>query len=495
MRLSNPDSFNNASSTSLATSSSPGNHPEFIMQLQASNASQINITNVISPAAESAMQRSSPNKRRRQALSSTMRSILECNHKRVSAGFCMECGEEFDPGNTPPAAQVAAFHLGGDDFPPPAYEEGDATTPVGTPSSHTPPGSPKTSPSSGSSGHASSDRDTLPSQLPRSALGIFTPDAKHIPTRRGAIRMVNIPPPQMYPDQVSGLGRPPTPYVTREASMPMPSMDGFGPPYGRQFGATTLDSSSSAEGNSMLELAARKLRGHRLNKGTVSDMNELFKSSDSELETIPDSSFESSLPVNSSLVSEMDWSHDNSFPGPSSPNEDHGQNGPPGEDLEAAIPETNTIPEVEQRGPNEVWSNALLAPRPSPTPLSEANMAHIQFDFGREETKSASSNSSGSTVASDSWNPAPPPLKENHELVKNLLLFKSITAPREMNLEYMTEEEVREENPLEEFEAGGKEHGIEIHDFACPWPASTQDFGKRRVRQCSPFVGLCDGVR
>jgi hypothetical protein len=384
----------------------------------------------------------------------------------------MERGDEFDNGYTPPAAQVAAFNLGRDSFPPPppACDRGDVT-------SHTPPGSPTTIPSSDSSGNSSSDRATLLSQIPRSASGIFTPDAKHIPTRRGAIRMVNIPPPQMYPDQFSGLGRPPTPFVTREASMPMPSMDGFGPPYGRQSGVIPLDSSSPTESNSMPEIVAHKLRDHRRNKTTVSNMNEMLKSLGSELEVPPGSSFETSLPVASSLMSEDEWSQDNCFAGPLFKYETSEQISPPSEELDSAMPDINTTPEVERPSPYAVWSNALLRRNPtydnlpSPTPLCEGNLALLPHDTGHCRSKSGGSNSSGSTVASTSWNPAPPPQEENRQRAQTLSLFKSITAPREMNPEYITEKGAREEYPLDEFEAGGPEHGIDFHDYACLWPS------------------------
>ncbi|KAH7073474.1 hypothetical protein BKA63DRAFT_491479 [Paraphoma chrysanthemicola] len=325
--------------------------------------------------------------------------------------------------------------------------------------------------SSSGSSPSRGGRNTLPS-------GVFN-DTTHIPSRNGSdTRMMHIPPPKNYPSPVDGLPRPPTHFVNKHASMLMYPLIGFEAPVGHP-----NPSHVHLASNGTLNLDSPQRLGHRRNKTTISDMPgnggsntperaalpRLPKREDpDELLTSEQSGVVGKVRRISFASTRTKYRHKEYIP---LENDSMTSPLPVGDQARALSQPHRWLSSVDDMLEPVQASNT---PESSPPRIGLANSTFANMSLtglgSQERRTSIDSTDSGSTVASESWNPVgelESPSEQEHVLKRksSVVDLKTGLRPVVVDPSQLVEHTVRKLYSFDFFVQAGPKRGVAVADF------------------------------
>jgi hypothetical protein len=289
-----------------------------------------------------------------------------------------------------------------------------------------------------------------------------------------------------YSSLMDGIGRPPTPYVERHASMSAQPLNGFPSPIDRK-----LRGHEPIKSNVTPDIGGSQRLGHRRNKTTVSDMSAILSSVAGDrvsLPTPPRMKASTEPPIEEHL-DEEDFRAHVSFAPAQFKYEYAEQTITKHKPVASSIAVPHGARSLYKPHSSFQWNKELLQPiqessTPESSPASSKAMLAVAESAAHDRTASTDSTGSGSTVASDSWNPIDSyaePSYDEHKLKRksSVVDLKTGLRPAIADPEQMTWDTVRKLYPLDDYSRGDLAQCIAVRDFAfatCKAPTSEAEW-------------------
>jgi hypothetical protein len=326
--------------------------------------------------------------------------------------------------------------------------------------------------SSSGSTQLENDRTFLPSQLGKSSSGVFTPDAKHLPSQNGpGARMLCFSPTQRYSGVTEGLGIVPAPFtsIDQRINIPAPPISGYGISLGE-----SLVTIKAAEGSSTPKFKNSKIHGHRRNKTTVSDMAIVMKSPGGKRLAPPNFQIGSpTIAPAADLKQKLPVDHASAS---SQLKYEYAQRVTTDEKSPSALSLALAQTELKSQDVPDVFTATKfmrLSPVHEQSTVSAPSSDEDFISFTKvshERTESGHSTNSISTIASESWNVVDDfaAFREDQPALTNNASDLRLAYQQGFGLDFeqLTWEEAREIYPSDQYLMGTAEHSVNVSDFA-----------------------------
>jgi hypothetical protein len=467
------------SRTSDPGSSSTKKSSRVGMYLDTPNASQVNITSIIHR----------PSETRTSNRTALLSPVHHHQNGNVLDGYTADFGDgvlSHTPPGSPHRVSTSWPHYGSrttDDM-----STGNQKTSAWVPSASCNQSFGFQSSRSSSRGSTQSeiDRTFVPSQLGTCPSGVFTPDAKHIPSRHGSgARIVRISPTKRYSSAAKGLETVPARFTSMEqrVSMPAPLVSD----YKTSLGRSSVDS-KAVESSSTPNFNVSRVHGHRRNKTTMSDVSVVITPPGSKRLAPQNFEFDSSTVASAAdLTKKLLVDHASA----SSPfRYEYAQQATADNKSSKVSSLAITQKQLKSQDvPHVITTTNLMRLSPlhehsiASGPSSEEDLTSCS-KVHHARTESGHSTTSASTVASDSWNPIDDFAAfhgDEPESTKNATdLQLAYQQDFGLGFEQLTWEEAREIYPSDQYVTGMAEHSVDVRDFAymAKYPINTSTAAK-----------------